>query len=129
MSATINRKLNIVFAMRENKIWVHSMPISRAVYKAYFLPMSRAYEVIHGNNMHMTGPRNAALTLEKVSRDTGVWDGPDGIENGLMTEIRRLTNILTPVAGNNGWEMLPYQSAIMSNYLDEEDIDEIDEFT
>ena len=125
MSVTIDKELNIVFPIREEKAWVHAMPISYDVYRSYFLPISRTYEVIHGNNLHMTGPRIAALTLEKVSIDSGVWSGPDGVQNGLMNEIKRLANVLMPVA-TGGWEMVPLQSAILNGTLTKREVSEIE---
>ena len=126
MSVTINKKLNIVFPLREKKLWVHSMPISRMVFESYFIPISRTFEIIYGNGLNVaSGPRIAALMLKKVSIDSGVWDGVDGIQNGLMNEIRRLTNVVSPVP-SGGWDNTPLHSAIQSGFLDEDEIAEVD---
>jgi hypothetical protein len=126
MSLSINKKLNIVFPLREGKVWVHSTPIARQVFEAYFIPISKTFEVIYGQGLNIaSGPRIAALMLKKVSIDSGLWGGNDGVQNGLMREIRRLSNVLLPTP-MGGWDTMPLHSAIQANMLDEDEIAEVD---
>jgi hypothetical protein len=62
--------------------------------------------------------------LRKVSKEMGVWDGPAGVERGLMAEIHRLTNVLMP--GRGGWETVPIHEAKERGFLDSSEASEVD---
>ena len=96
----IDRSLNFVMPVeRENgTIYVHSMPISRQVFEANFLPISKTFTRLYTDGIGTTsGPRVAALMLREVATEMGI---ADKIERELFAEIRRLTNVILP--GNTG---------------------------
>ncbi|HEY4153497.1 MAG TPA: hypothetical protein VGM38_09270 [Pseudolysinimonas sp.] len=129
----IDESLNIVVPVDRTDgttVYVHAAPISREVFQRYWLPLSKAFALIYGEGLHLAGPRIAAMSLQKVSEDLRVWDGPMGVQRGLMPEIRRLANVVAPGAGSNGhatgWQMIPYDDALKAELIDQEDGDEID---
>jgi len=128
----IDESLNIVIPVDRDDgttVHVHAAPITRECFKQYWLPLSKAFTLIYSEGLHLAGPRIAADALRKVSEDLRVWDGPMGVERGLMPEIRRLANVVAPGAGNGhgrGWQMVPYADAVKSELINEEDADEIE---
>jgi len=119
----IDRNLKLVMPIERG--WVHSMPISRHVFEKYFLPISKAFTRIYAAGLgSMTGPRVAAMMLRKVAEEDGVWEGQDGVENGLMNEIRRLSNVV--MTGEKGWETIPYYDALRQKLLDEDEVSEVE---
>lgn len=121
----INKKLNLVVPVETDTgfLYVHSMPITREVFEKYFLVISKAFTVIYNEGLTVTaGPRVAAMMLRTVAEKAGVWDGSDGVENGLMNEIRRLTNIIVPTAA--GWSTIPFSEA--KDFLDPDDVSEVE---
>src|SRR6266404_4042006 len=50
--------------------------------------------------------------------------GVEGINNGLMNEVRRLSNVV--MLGDNGWMTIPYQDAVNKQLIAQDDIDEIE---
>lgn len=129
IGSRVNRKLNLVIPVDTagGALYVHSIPISREVFERYWLPISKAFAGIYGQGLSvMAGPRVAALMLKKVSEEAGLWEGPDGVEKGLMNEIRRLTNVAVPNRVNGGWEVVPYDDVVRQKRLDPDDLSEIE---
>lgn len=123
----IDRKLNIVIPVErgDGVAYVHATPISREVFERYFLVISKAFAAIYNEGLGiMAGPAVAGLILKKVADDMGVWDGPGGVQMGLVAEIRRLSNVICP--GPNGWAMVPMQEAVDRNYFDADDVAEVE---
>lgn len=130
----IDRNLNIVVPIdaENGTIYVHSTPVSRDVFKQYYLPISKAFSAIYQEGLSVVaGPRVAAMMLETVSRSLpspsgqgSAWDGRDGVENGLLDEIRRLSNVVMP--GDSGWTTLPLDDAIRQKLLSQDDLDEVE---
>jgi len=124
----INRNLNLVMEVDngDSKIFVHSMPISRQVFDTYYLPISKAFSAIYSQGLHTAaGPRVAKNLLRDAAKDVGIWEGPEGVENGLFNEIRRLTNVLVPISGK-GWETMVLDQAIKNGLIDEDQLSEIE---
>lgn len=125
MSETrIDRKLNIVIPVERDggTIYVHSMPISREVFEANFLVISKTFSALYGQRLNvLAGPRVAALLLRKTAKDMGAWEGPDGAQ-ALMAEILRLTNVVVPTPG--GWATLPIHDAQQRGLIDADDVAE-----
>lgn len=122
----IDKSLNFVIPVdrEDGTIYVHAQPVRREVFEQYFLAISKTFAAIYGEGLGpIAGPRVAAMMLKEVSVNAGLWDGPSGVENGLMNEIRRLSNVLVP--GKNGWEMRPLQEALDSGLIDEDDASEV----
>lgn len=123
----IDNKLNLVVQVDgdEGTMFVHSMPLSRMVWERYFIVLSKTFSSMIAEGMSfISGPRIAALMLRKVAEESGVWEGRDGVANGLMAEVRRLTNVVLP--GENGWTTLPYQNALDRKLISDDDASEVD---
>ena len=122
----INKSLNLVLPVEIDGVdcWIHSTPISLDVFEKYFEPMSLALSTMYAQGNHIAAPKIAAMMLKKVAKRLGEWEGADGVQNGLINEIKRLTNLVIP--GINGWETLPYYVAVQQNRLTADDISEIE---
>lgn len=125
----INKSLNLVIPITdaEDKItaYVHSSPISSDVFDAFFLPIAKTFSSIYGQGLGMlAGPRIADKLLKKISIEMDVWEGPTGVQAGLVSEIHRLTNVLT--VGKSGWETLPFGVAKSKGIIDSDDAAEVD---
>lgn len=125
----IDKKLNIVIPVTRSdgaKIYVHASPISSEVFESYFLPISKTFSAIYAEGLGiLAGPRISALMLKKVSKDLGMWDGPSGVEKGLMAEIHQRTNILA-VRDKGGWETIPFHEARTRGILESADLSEVE---
>ena len=125
----IDRNLNLVLPIEldEGTAHVHSTPIDEAVFDRYFMTITRTYSAMLENGgswMLTSGPQVAARMLERIAEQDGTWEGPQGVEIGLMAEIRRRTNILalTP----QGWDMIPLQSALDKGFIRGRDASEVE---
>lgn len=123
----IDRKLNLVLTVeREDDgqpYYIHAVPIGRETFQRYFMTITRTYAAMveeGGEWIARAGPRTAALLLERIARARGDWDGPEGVERGLVPEIRRLANvaICDPASG---WTTLPLEDAIKAKLFSEDD--------
>lgn len=130
----IDRFLNIVIPCETDNgvIHIHSTPISSAVFKQYYFVLSKCYSMFLSQDLLGTAPSISLMMLEDVSRVTmrlngsgNWWDGPDGVENGLLNEVRRLTNVIVPVAGQ-GWQTIPFVNAVADGKLPEEDVADVE---
>lgn len=109
---TISKKLALVIPIETDNgiIYVHSTPITLQTFERYYLVIAKTFNVLYGEGLHViAGPRVASLTLRNVAETAEVWDGPDGVEIGLMSEIRRLTNCILPTP--NGWSTVPFEES------------------
>lgn len=123
----IDKKLNLLVEVETNEgtIFVHSTPLSREVFERYFLIIGKTFASLISEGLSfVSGPRVAAMMLRKIAQDAGAWDGRDGINNGLMAEIRRLSNVVIP--GTSGWKTMPFQDAIDKKAMDDEDVAEVE---
>lgn len=125
----VDRRLNLVLTVErdEGPAYVHSTPISTMVWERYFLTISKTYAAMTaqgGEWMMRLGPRTAKLMLKRVAEADGAWGGPEGVESGLLAEVRRLSNVVRPTP--EGWETLPLQEAVDKHYFDEEDVGEVE---
>ena len=120
----IDKKLNLVIPVdgtARGTIYVHSTPISRDVFEKYFMVLSKTFAQIYKQGLDIyAGPRVAALLLRKTAEEMDVLDGFDGVENGLMAEMLRLTNVIYSDEG--GWRTMPYEDAVNQKILDSEDV-------
>src|SRR5208282_1824426 len=123
----LDRRLNLVIPIELGetaKAYVHSMPITQDVFEQYFWTLSKTFTAIYNGMGIISGPRVAAMVLKRIAIQEGEWTGDSGIENGLMNEIRRRTNVL--MAGPKGWETLPFQEAKDTGKLDPQDCAEVE---
>lgn len=124
----LDRKLNLVIPVEreDSTLYVHSTPISAEVFEKYFLIISKAFAAIYGQGIgNLAGSRVAAMMLKQVAVDMGSWEGSEGVEAGLMAEVRRLSNVLI-LGPSGGWEMTPLQSALDQNALDPKEVSEVE---
>jgi hypothetical protein len=128
----ISRDLNIVIPVDgvNGRVYVHSTPISSAVFDQYFLVLAKVYSTFDVERIWPTAPRISSLLLRQIAQATvrpdgrgSWWDGPDGIENGLLNEVRRLTNIVLPVK-DGGWTTMPFHEA--AKQMDDDDLADVE---
>lgn len=120
----IDKNLNIVIPVDSTAgvhMFVHSTPVSADVYTTYFDTILGAANRLYAGGV---GPRGAHLMLAKVAKEKGEWDTPGGVQQGLVAEIRRLTNVCAP--GPGGWQMVPFDEAVKRGTLDAEDAGEVE---
>lgn len=123
----IDKKLNLVVPVEtENgSIFVHSMPISREIFDKYVFIISKTLSVLYDEGLTVfAGPRVAATMLKNIAVERGIWEGDEGVEKGLMNEIRRLTNIVS--VGDQGWVTSQFYDAAKSGVIDAETIAEVE---
>jgi len=124
----IDRRLNLIIPVEREGVdlYVHSMPISREVFERYFLPLTRTYaNMYHEGLSVVAGPRVAAMLLRKIAKESGELAGPEGVEEGLIDEIKRLSNVV--IHTGKGWEIVPLQQAFsVYHYIDEEEMSEVE---
>lgn len=118
----IDNKLNLVLTIpnQNGDIYIHSTPISRAVFEQYYLVLSRAYSFIYSKGMHLTAPRIAHLVVRQIAEEEGL---SESVNNGLMNEIVRLSNVVYP--SENGYITTLLSNALSSKLISEDDFAEI----
>lgn len=125
----INKALNLVVELPRdggNVVYVHSTPISSAVFDAHYVVIAKAFESIYSNGLaRLSGARVAARLMRTIAKDLGVLDGPEGVENTLFNEIKRLTMVISPTT-NGGWQQQTFPEATKAGVLDEEDVSEVE---
>jgi|SRR6185312_5787273 len=126
--ARISKKLNLVIPVDRDDgstVYVHSTPIPKELFERKWMVMSRALNMI---NLVAGGPlagiRTAVYALRDSARQTGDLDGPDGIEEILLPEIWRLTNVIVP--SGRSWEPMPLADAVREGKLSDEDRSEVE---
>ncbi len=117
----IDRRLYLVQNIETDAgvFYLHSAPISREVWESYFLVLSKTYAAILSEGLNiLSGPPIARMLLQRIAEMSGVWDGPAGVKEGLISEIRRLTNVVMPMGG--GWQTLPYEEVVSRGLIDDD---------
>jgi hypothetical protein len=121
----IDRKLNLVLTVERGDgsiLHVHSTPVRQAIFTQYYKIIAKTFSQIYSGGYGVTAaPRIAAMLLRDVAAEEG---SKEGVQNGLINEIHRLTNVL--VLGNAGWETLPLEDALKRGLLDEDDASEVE---
>lgn len=129
MAPRIDERLNLIIPIDRydgTTVYIHATPIGREVFQKYFLVMAKAFASIWAEGLNnVSGPRVAALMLREIATNMGLWDGPEGVSLGLMTEIKRLANVIAPASGR-GWDVVPLDQAIQAKMVDGDDVDEIE---
>jgi hypothetical protein len=124
----LDQNFNLVVPVEQEngtKIYIYSTPISQEVFESYYLVMSKTFTTLYTEGLTLvSGARVAYITMKNIAKELGMWDGPTGVQNGLINEIKRLTVVLTPVEAR-GWETLPIDVAVTRSLLDEEDLSEV----
>lgn len=121
----IDKALNLVVPVETEAgtAYIHSVPLSREVFERYFLVISKTFAELYAQGLNfLAGPRVAALLLKKVAQELDVWEGEGGVQNGLMAEIRRLSNVMVPT--DAGWQAVMLDDAVRRGALTAEDMQE-----
>jgi hypothetical protein len=124
----IDKKLNLVIPIYGEDgdaptAWVHSTPIRRETFERYHMVIAKTFASIYTEGLDFrVGPRVAMLRLREISEGMSRWEGPTGVEAGLVAEMRRLTNLIMP--GLEG--PLPWQVAIDKGMIDPDDKSEVE---
>jgi hypothetical protein len=121
----INEKLHLVMPIYDEndaiRAWVHSTPISREVFEAHFLLISKTFSAIHSEGLgDIAGPRVAALIMRRIA----ARNKDDESMTSLTNEIRRLTNVSMKTP--NGWEMIPFQEVVNNGSVSADDLAEVE---
>ena len=104
--------------------YVHAVPLGEDTVKRYFMVLAQTYAAIMSQGLGIaSGPAVAAMLLEQIAVNTGQWDGPDGVKNGLMAEINRTTTTIVPT--ETGWQPVPLETAADRKMLSPEDLKEV----
>jgi hypothetical protein len=119
----IDKKLNFVVELPrddEGTLYVHATPISREAFETYFLPISVAFARLWSEGLSVvSGPRVAMMMLKKVAEDRGIWEGPDGVKDGLAEEMKRLTNVVLKTP--SGWSTVTMYDAVKQKLLSDDE--------
>lgn len=122
------KTLNLVVPVSTDNgtVYVHSCPVRREVFREHFLVLSKTLNQLYSEGVsRLTGPRIAALMLEKIAKDDGIWETVGdriGVKDSLMNEIRRLSNVI--LSTSEGWKTIPLMDAVKQGKLDIEDVEE-----
>jgi hypothetical protein len=127
----IDRKLHLkipIYAGGDDEgeptAYVHSSTIGPDLFDRYWNPLSLAA----GKLGHPERALSSVGIADKMLRDAAMslnqWDGPEGVQQGLMNHIFRQTHVLIP--GENGWEMHAYDNAKKANKLPAEDAAQVE---
>lgn len=125
MSLKIDKALNLIVPVETDAgtIYIHSTPIGREVFERFFLVISKTFSALYSEGLSaVAGPRVAALMLKRLAIEAGIWEGDAGVENGLMAEIRRLSNVAIPTPA--GWATVPLYDAVNRGHMTQEDVQE-----
>lgn len=119
----IDRDMNLVFPVEldSGTAYIHAAPISREVYKQHFFVLGKTFSAIFSEGLGTIGAQMAYLMLEKISKESGGWEGASGVKNTLINEIIRLANLVYPVDGK-GWDDIPLEVAIEKGLIDPDEV-------
>ncbi|EBW9943209.1 hypothetical protein F2H39_23235 [Salmonella enterica] len=120
----IARNLNLIIPVQteKGKAWIHATPISKEVFKEHFFILSKTFSAIFSEGLGVVaGPRIAYLMLERISRDSNIWEGDKGVRNTLVNEVIRLANLVYPVEGK-GYDTIPLDMALEREIIDLDEV-------
>jgi hypothetical protein len=123
----LDRKLNLVIELEREGVpaFIHATPLDAMVFKRYYKPIARAYGAMFAEGYTVYGsPRIASFLLEDAARDMRMWEGPDGVEGGLLPEIRRGANLIT--ASPTGYTTIPLENAISAKLISDDEMAEVE---
>lgn len=133
MTMKIDKRLNIVLTVQRETggdIHVHSMPISREIYEAHFLLLSKTISSMYSEGLpYGTCCRVAMLMLKRIADELDGRD-PNGVPvnrqavDTFLAEVWRLTNVA--MLTDTGWQTRPFQQAMTQ--MDPEDVAEVQNY-
>lgn len=118
----IDNKLNLVLEIPDDRgtLYVHSTPISLDVFNQFYMVLGRTFSTIYSKGLHLTAPRIAHLVLKQIAEDEGQLEA---VNNGLMNEIIRLSNVLIP--GEAGYVSATLSDCLSRKIVTAEEFEEI----
>jgi hypothetical protein len=120
---SITSDFNLAIPVQETDtrvLWIHSKPVSKEIFKKFFMPLSKAFSQLHAEGINvLAGPKVAAYLLEEIAENMG--QGAI-IRAGFINEIRRITTVC--VLGDKAWETMPLEVAAKRNKMSEDLVDE-----
>lgn len=142
----LDNRLQLVIPVEQSNgvIYVHSTPITAETFRRYHMVIAKTFNAIYSEKLGpLTGPRVAAMMLEDIAKADGVWEGPLGVEKGLIQEIRRLSNVIVPTGGParldpkegaanpdvwraQGWDTIMLYDALQQKMIDEDDLEVVE---
>lgn len=126
--ARIDKRLNITFETETADgatAYVYSTPINEMIFDKFCIILAKAYGMIIREGLGIAaGPRVASRIVKKIAMDEGTWDGTDGVNLGLLQELRRLTQIM--FVGKNGWDLMTLDDAQKAGVLDTESVSDVE---
>lgn len=123
----LDRRLNIVLPIERGSdtLYVHATPISRAIFETYYLVLAKAWSALVGHGLNTAAaPGVALLLLRETAQAMDRWQGANGIEQGLLPEIFRLTNVLMP--SPQGYQVVPFEEVRRNKSIDDDDLAEVE---
>jgi hypothetical protein len=120
---SINKKLNLVVPLDTDtgKVWVHSVPLSKEVFEANYLVLTKTLSAIYMAGLGPAmAPRVAAMMLRDTAKEMEI---EESVQSSLFMEIYRLTNVLLPNPAG-GWQTVPFHEVKMKRLIDEESLAE-----
>ena len=126
----LSRNLKLVLPVDTEKhgtVYAHATPITREVFEKYYKVIGRTFtSLIRDGFDVISGPSIAMIALKDNAEQTGTWDGPDGVREGLVAEIHRLTQVAYVNGSGKGWQTLLFEDAVREGVIDADDAREVD---
>ncbi len=135
----IDKNLNLVIE-KSDSLHVHHALIPYSLYKQNYLLISKIATHIGINNLFITAPTTALFMLNDLTgadldlanctmQDIGLLDAEQVdipfVKKAftLVSELKRLTNVLTTESGS--WQHIPLVEALQRNLINDQNFDEI----
>jgi hypothetical protein len=122
----VEKNLSFVIPLErdDGRVYIYSSPVSYQTFEEYFMIFTRTFNVIVTEAMSaISGPRVAALIMQKIAKEEGSWDGPNGVAM-LFAEMHRNTLVSVPTPRGN--ETMAFDDAVKADLLDQRDVSEVD---
>jgi hypothetical protein len=104
--------------------YTHSTPLPKETVEKYCVQLGQVFNtVMTGGLGFAAGPAMAMRIMKNSAKAANIWDGEDGVERGIIQEMRRLTSVVIPKK-EGGWQSVPLQVAVDQKHLSEDDQEE-----